>query len=125
MKLRIKGDSLRLRLSRTEVRDFATAGQIRSQTSFPAGRPFVYGLAHSESPRVEVRFDDSALLINVPKSIADVWASTDQVSIREQVPLANGSHLVILVEKDFKCLSARVGEDEGDLFENPLAPESI
>ncbi len=52
------------------------------------------------------------------------WATTNQVSIRGEQQLEDGSTLGILVEKDFQCLTEREDEDESDMFPNPQAGSS-
>jgi len=46
-------------------------------------------------------------------------AQPDEVSLQAEQPLGDGENLKLLVEKDFRCLSPREGEDDADLFPNP------
>jgi len=47
------------------------------------------------------------------------WATTDLVGLEHQIQLKGEEKLAILIEKDFKCLQERPGEDEEDMFPNP------
>ena len=122
MKLRIKGDSLRLRLTKGEVDQFHTEGRIADQTRFPSGRVFVYALAvAAEQDAVSAQFEGDTITIHVPQTLATGWATTEQVGFRGEVALGDGETLRILVEKDFHCLVPRPDEDESDHYANPLA----
>jgi hypothetical protein len=115
MKLRIKGNSLRLRLTRGEVSDLNKIGIVSETVDFGSGQNFIYAIAVSEaSDRVTVSFDDARLLISVPQEQVREWAGSEQVSISaaDLVP-------AVLIEKDFACLEPRPGEDEMDMFPNP------
>lgn len=114
MKLRIRDDSVRLRLTRTEVDAFAAEGRVESRVRF-AEKTFVYALVHDASvARVAARFEGDAITVYIPTSAARAWASSETVGIEA----ADGA-LRLLVEKDFACLKPREGEDDGDAFPHP------
>jgi len=116
MKLRIRGDSIRLRLTRGEVQELVSRGAVAELTRLPAGPGFGYQLRADASARaVTATFEAGVLGVAVPKAAADAWAASEEVAIRAEVPVA-GSSLTILVEKDFPCLTVREGEDDGDAF---------
>jgi hypothetical protein len=116
MKLRIRGDSIRLRLTRGEVGDLVAKGVVAERTSLPAGPGFRYQLRADASARaVTATFESGVLGIEVPKAAAETWAASEEVAIRGDVP-AQGGTLTILVEKDFPCLTVREGEDDSDAF---------
>ncbi len=115
MKLRIKGNTIRIRLSEPEVSRLATGEQVVEQTQFP-GATLLYKVHVAGSMRAD--FVDGAITVQLAKEEVDQWANTDQVSISQEIALQNANKLSILVEKDFKCLTRRP-EDEADLFPNP------
>lgn len=120
MKLRIRDNSIRLRLTQSEVDAIGSVGEIRARVSFPGGEAFDYVLESSDAtPAATARFSDGALTVCLPRSEVQSWATTEQVSIAGEEMLANGAPLKILVEKDFACLSPREGEDESDMFPHP------
>lgn len=121
MKLRIQGNSIRLRLSRSEVARVQRKGRIAEAVSFPGGARLEYCLETSgASDRAEARLAGARLTVSFPEAVVRQWASTDQVSIAADQRLEQNHELSILVEKDFACLTPREGEDESDMFPHPL-----
>jgi hypothetical protein len=57
----------------------------------------------------------------VPVARATAWFAADEVTLAETLTLENGEKLLVVVEKDFKCLHAATMDDESDAFENPSA----
>ena len=123
MKLRILGDSVRLRLKRGEVDQLAAGTSIVQQTHFP-GAVLTYRLDISENSGISATFDNGSLAINLPKSKVVDWASTDEVSLHAEQELSGSGALSLLIEKDFKCLEPghhRDCEDDEDTFPHPHA----
>ena len=121
MKLRIKGDSLRLRLTRGELDRFAREGTVEDRIRFGAGRALVYRLtrdARAQSPAAS--FADDTIEVRLPESQAREWCETDLVTVNG-TQRADGIELRIVVEKDFACLKPRADEDESDNFPHPAA----
>ena len=115
MKLRILGDSLRLRLSKGDVKTFAETGRVEDVTHFGPQAQMTYALVHSDDVRaLEADFDGSEITVRMPTSMARAWADTDEITLE-------GSHaaLSLLIEKDFKCAIPRAGEEDYDGFEHP------
>ena len=121
MKLRIRSDSLRLRLKRSEVDRLAAGTSIVEETHFP-GAVLTYRLDVSENSGISATFDNGTLLISLPKSKVLDWASTDEVSLFEEQNIPGSDSLSLLIEKDFKCLEPghhRECEDDEDTFPHP------
>lgn len=57
--------------------------------------------------------------ITVPRDLAKQWGTSAQVGMSHEQRLGPDATLSILIEKDFRCLSPRPGEDESDNFANP------
>jgi hypothetical protein len=122
MKLRIRGNSIRLRLTQSEVEHFAERGLIEEAVEFGTlkNQRFIYALIISteiEVPRAVL--ENNRISVLVPKSEAAQWTSTNQVGISAEQHLAEDKTLRILIEKDFACLEERPGEDESDAFPHP------
>lgn len=120
MKIRIKGNTLRLRLSQQEVAAVATEGRISDSIDF-GERKLIYMLQVVDQPGVSAAFEGEYITVNIPPATAGQWTTTDQVGFEAEQAVGEGSKLYILVEKDFQCLKPRPGEDETDLFDNPEA----
>lgn len=121
MKLRIRGDSLRLRLKRGEVDQIAAGSSIVEETHFPDS-VLTYRLDVSENHEISASFDRGSLVISLPKSKVSDWADSDEVSLSAEQKLTGAGSLTLLIEKDFSCLEPghhRDGEDDEDTFPHP------
>ena len=122
MKLRIRDNSIRLRLSRGEVDILRDSGLVAARTGFPGGRDFQYVVESSPaSVNPGAFFSDNVVTVRLPETAVLAWANSEQVSIVGEQRLDDGVPLSILVEKDFACLAPRDGEDESDMFAHPEA----
>lgn len=120
MKLRIKGNSIRIRVSKTEVTNFEKDGVLNESTFFGTNH-FYYCLKKTNaSSTLYADYQNSCITVYIPEEIATEWTSTDMVGFNNKMPLDNGEHLFLLVEKDFVCLD-NTFEDQSDNFPNPNA----
>lgn len=119
MKLRIKGNMVRLRLTKSEVDYFSIHKKIEETVDFPENN-FVYSLNNLPVENIEVSFDNNKLSVNLPSTFAEKWVTTNLISCSGEMRLKNGKSIYLLIEKDFKCLDETV-EDQSDNYENPLA----
>jgi hypothetical protein len=120
MKLRIRGDSLRLRLSQAEIARLRDTGEVGDRIRF-ADRSLEYVLVSADVGAPSARFDGDRIEVAVPHAVARSWAESEQVGIEAEQALSGGAALRLLIEKDFKCLAPRPGEDDSDAFPNPDA----
>jgi len=123
MKLRIKGDTLRVRVSRSEVARLLAA-DLLEETVYFAPEPtakFTYALKQDRSlSRPAVQYTENRVAILLPTLQVISWGTSDQVGIAENISLGNLGSLGLLIEKDFACLD-RSDEDNQDTFPNPNA----
>ena len=117
MKLRIKGDTLRLRLTQTEVKELSTGKDVVSQTRLDPVSTFTVSLTawNLEVPSVELQ--DQTLQIQVPATHVGNWANSDDEGLEYRIENGSDSGLMLWVEKDFACLTPRA--DETDNFPHP------
>jgi hypothetical protein len=120
MKLRIKGDSLRLRVAPSEVQRIIASGRVAETIHFARGVHLRYALQHSAAAeRIAVSYALHEVTVIVPTSVAQAWADGDDVGIYGDVPNGSGS-LEVAIEKDFACLDpAHAGNR--DTYPNPKA----
>ena len=118
MKLRIVDDSLRLRLTRTEVTSIEHGCTVEATTHFPGGAALTYALEVAPVARISATFEAARIRVLLPREVALPWASGNDVSLHGEQPLEHGVFR-ILVEKDFTCVEPRDGEDQSDLYPNP------
>ncbi len=121
MKLRIKGNSIRLRLTQAEVKEFQGNGVVEEIVKFgnTDSSKMHYLLQVSSGNEINALYESNKMIVNIPNPIADKWTTTNQVGFETQMKINEEEDLFILVEKDFKCLQPREHEDENDMFPNP------
>ena len=119
MKIRIKGDSLRLRLTQTDVRTLTDVGAVADEMQVAPGVAFRYSLHAADTEALTATLDGAALTVLIPRAWVGPWMQSDTVGFEGVVPAGDGRTLGILVEKDFACLDE--GRDEADAFPNPNA----
>jgi hypothetical protein len=120
MKVRIKGNSVRLRLTQTEVDTFKNTGAYHEQTHLLGG-VFQYRLERSDAVETLCAlWNQNTLSVLVPEGQAHRWTHTDEVGFQHVQVLPDGTELFLLVEKDFVCLD-NTFEDQSDNYPNPNA----
>jgi len=114
MKIRIKGNSLRYRLTRSDISALAIDGSLNEQTDF-IGKSLIYALTTTQKDVMTAEFIDNTITLYLPKIMLDKLVNTETVGFNN-----NTGKLILLVEKDFTCLD-NVAEDQSDNYPNPLA----
>jgi hypothetical protein len=119
MKVRIRENTLRLRLTQTEVAELARAGQVENRTQLgqnPAAA-LVCRLQLSTFRVVPgVEFEGNRITVSLPELEAKAWARDNEVGIYGEEPWG----LKLSIEKDFQCLDQRPNEDDSDAFDRTL-----
>ncbi|MBS0364780.1 MAG: hypothetical protein JSR67_03025 [Proteobacteria bacterium] len=122
MKLRIKGASLRLRLTQGEVRRLEQEGSVEEAVPFAGGARLRYRLCMDpQVTQPSAAYAADVLTVWLPRPAALQWCAGTQTTLAHDQAVADGV-LRIVVEKDFACLTAREGEDESDNFPHPRGP---
>ena len=121
MKLRIRGNSVRFRLSRTEMDQLEETGAVQDTIDFGPKTQLAYGLKLDSQERLEVSYSADRIHVLVPEAMAQRWAQPGEVALQGEQALAGGGRLEILLEKDFACLTPREGDEDADTFPNPAA----
>ncbi|MBA3335118.1 MAG: hypothetical protein H0T08_05850 [Acidobacteria bacterium] len=126
MKLRIRGNSLRLRLTKSEVAEIGAGGAVEETVEF-GGEPaqhFIYALVPADNVETPTAvLDGGRITVFVPKRQAGNWARTNQIGIEAGKTIDDSRTLRILIEKDFSCLEPRTGEEDADTFRHPFGNE--
>ncbi len=118
MKLRLRGNSLRLRLTKTEVADLTRLGAIEESTQAGPGSDGLFGYrveTSTAAAAVSSRFTGSQMVVILPAKAAQDWAVGDEVGIYADMPWG----LKLSIEKDFRCLTPRPEESDDDAFDHP------
>ena len=112
MKIRIKGNSIRYRLSKIDVDQFIKTGYLDETVDFGSQR-LIYALKKHDTPALSASFEQNTITIYMPVHMAMEWEASEKIGF-------NGYHdkLSILIEKDFQCLDNTL-EDQTDNYPNP------
>ena len=123
MKLRIKGNSLRLRLGRSEVARLAQGERLEETVQFTPDddATLIYGLEQASGiDKMQLRYKPMDVTVLVSDLLVARWAVNEQVGLYDSLNLGSGRTLDLLVEKDFACLDVS-DEENVDTFPNPIA----
>lgn len=120
MKLRIKGNSLRLRVSPSELSQLIETGRVEEAIYFGEqdDAKLIYALEHnSQTAAMTLRYASNEIIVVLPTEETRQWAGNDQVGLYGEAGACQ-HRIEVVVEKDFACLDK--GEDENaDTFPNP------
>src|SRR5579875_3694376 len=98
MKLRFRNNSLRLRVTRSEVDELAAGGAIEQRVHFPADACMSYVLEPSTRSNADASFENGTIRIMVPHETIAKWAHSDSIGIYFDIP-ASSVRLQIAIEK--------------------------
>jgi|SRR5687767_12134428 hypothetical protein len=116
MKLRLRGNSIRLRLTQSEVSRFRAEGKIEERVRFGDNEPdFVYALEIGPGNSPAAKFEGGAMRVFISEKHARGWIESEQNAIESP----EGISPRVLIEKDFACLEIRPGENDKDAFPTP------
>lgn len=117
MKIRIQRNSVRFRLSKSEVGQLENEGYIEETTDFGASI-LTYAVQRSAASELTADFEQHKITLHVPGNLLKGWGSNGTVGFEGNMPVSDGNWLFLLIEKDFKCLD-NVSEDQSDNYDNP------
>ena len=118
MKIRIKGDSVRFRLTQSEVQTLSESGEIYDSTNFGTTK-FNYGVVlKSDLEQLNINFENSSIILSMPEANGRSWFSNDIITFDHTLKTTAGNNLYLLLEKDFTCLDNTI-EDQSDNYPNP------
>jgi hypothetical protein len=123
VKLRIKGNSLRLRVSRSELARLLAGDRIEETLYFNRSTEarLTYALESTPAvPQVGVCYVPHEITVLLPEAQMRAWSGDSQVGVYASIDTGNAETLEISVEKDFACLDGS-DEENLDTFANPQA----
>ena len=120
MKLRFHGNTLRLRLSQSEVARLAETGRVEERVVFAAGQTLEYAIETGvvepgDAGEMRASFEGGRIRVTVAPAAAKRWIEGSETGIE-----SSDGPLRVLVEKDFQCFHGDA-ETNADAFPNPLA----
>lgn len=118
MKIRIKGNSIRLRLTKTDVADLKEKGMVREETVFSFEAVFSYALfVDADSEEINAKFKDNCVTVFLPEKEAAILTDSEEITVKNSQYNGSADGLFILIEKDLQCLD-EISEDQNDMYEN-------
>jgi len=113
MKIRFKGNSLRYRLTKSEVAKLLSAGFLEEHTAF-AGKTLTYAIVTANDNKLSADYIADRIVLSLPAAMIDELNNTDKAGYEDHT-----GPVSILIEKDFVCVD-KVEEDQSDNYPNPL-----
>jgi hypothetical protein len=121
MKLRIKGNSMRLRVSRSELARLLEGERVEETIHFSAAPDsyLTYGLQSAAQPAaIRIQWEPRNVTVLLSDERLRFWGRDAEVGIYESLDLGPSGSLEVIIEKDFACLD-RSDEENNDTFANP------
>lgn len=126
MKLRLSGQSIRLRLLRSEVAQLIEKGCVQELLFLGPedSDTFSYALeTDAQAADMKMRHSNGKIAVLLPFELAKTWADTEQVGLYATMNMEGNRSLDLIVEKDFACLDLSDADNE-DTFPNPLVDKT-
>ncbi len=115
MKLRISGNSIRLRLSVTDVASLVNSGSVDASCIIGMGT-LIYQITQDYNQKqLSATISDGNIVVKIPNDWLTNWDNDERIGFDGN----DSNGLYILIEKDFQCIKPRPQEDELDLYNNP------
>lgn len=118
MKIRLYKDSVRFRLSPSEVELLKDGSKITEAFSWGNFGKLSFELIPGDDIELAVDSDRSIWQIIWNSQLIKEWGISEDVGIYHDFINDGKKLLSVLIEKDFKC-TGREGEEEKDRFPNP------
>lgn len=120
MKLRLRENSIRLRLLQGEIERLREIGTVSEKIRFNKSQTFTYTLSVSdEIKNLSARFEDEEMIVEIPSGAAREWTETNLVGLEGEQSADENTTLKITIEKDFVCPDRPFDKDNADAFPNP------
>ena len=115
MKLRLNGNSLRLRLTRPEVMQLCEAGTVEQSVDFGLGAVLIYRIqSQTCTDPLHAVFCNHSITVRIPADSVALWAGGGR-----SWALCTARRIEDFSEKDFRCLTRRPDEQEPDAYPHP------
>jgi len=120
MKLRLRENSIRLRLLQSEVEQLRKSGSVSETIRFSQFQVLTYILKISnDAAEISARFESGKITVEVPSNAARNWTETNLVGLENKQTVNKNMTLKITIEKDFVCLERPLDADNADAFPHP------
>lgn len=126
MKLRIKGNSIRVRLDRKDLEQLVDCGRIENIVRFgpdpQAAFSYSVELGSTQQYRPTVAYQAGRLVLVIDRHDAVAWSSSELLGF-DHDQRVEGGVVRVLLEKDLACIDRPAGEEPDDAwaFPNPAS----
>lgn len=119
MKIRIKDNSIRLRLTKTDVDDLRNKHVVACRTVISEKELFQYELRIlKDATKISAAFGNGKITLTLSPEIARVLTETNEITVKGEQNNGVNEKLSLLIEKDLQCLD-ETEEDQSDMYDNP------
>lgn len=115
MKLRFRGNTLRLRINQREVQLLAAGVPLQEQVVFPGMTRLQYILEPVAEIAPMASFLENTIRVAIPANEIGNWAVNEEIGLYFDLPAGEGT-LRLLVEKDLECIDGPPEERDPDAF---------
>ena len=120
MKLRLRENSIRLRLLQNEIKSLGDNGFVSETITFAPSQKLIYTLKISEAANeIFARFSDGEITVEIPVKTAENWIETDLIGLEKEQEIDGEKNIKILIEKDFVCTERPFDADNKNAFPHP------
>jgi len=120
MKLRFRGNSLRLRVNQKEVEALAAGSVLKEQVDFPGSTSLSYSLKSEAAAEAQAIFTQGRIQIHAPRALVADWAGSDDIGLYFTLP-TGAQPLTISIEKDLECIDGPIEERDPNAFPRALS----
>lgn len=120
MKLRLRENSIRLRLLQSEIKLLKETGAVSETITFGVSQILIYRLQISDAREIQASFEGNKIIVEIPLQMANNWINTEQIGLKFKQNV-DAKSLSILIEKDFVCIERPFDADNKDAFPHPTA----
>ncbi|HEY7211122.1 MAG TPA: hypothetical protein VH477_12675 [Bryobacteraceae bacterium] len=120
MKLRFRGNTLRLRVNRREVEALAAGRRLEEQVFFPGGSYLSYALEQGGQPSADASFEKNTIRVSAPACELRAWAADESIGLYFDLAAGEGT-LRLMIEKDLECVDGPPEEYDPDAFARPAS----
>ena len=107
MKLRVRKNSLRLRLNSQDVAALTQALLLEDQVNFPGNSALIYRLVPTADSRLDAAFSNGIITVSIPLAKIRDWAPGEEIGLYFKI-----ENLDIAIEKDLECTTASTEESD-------------
>lgn len=122
MKIRLRENSIRLRLLKSEVSLLRESGNVSETIVFGVNptETLTYSLRTSaEVLEISAQMINNQIEIFLPLLTAEKWTDSDEAGLYNEQKIGDLTTLKIIVEKDFVCIDRPLDKDNKDAFPHP------